>query len=80
MTFTTEVKYTPTPVELANELWEWDAEQQAEFLYSLFVEHGRENAAMIYQIDHVADELKIFDKEELMVIEHRLEDLIERLP
>lgn len=80
MTFTTEVEYVPTPVELADELWEWDAEQQAEFLYSLLVEHGRENAAMIYQIDYVADELKIFDKEELMVIKHRLEDLIERLP
>ena len=80
MTFTTEVEYAPTPVELADELWELDAEQQAEFLYSLFVEHGRENAAMTYQIDYVADELKILDKEELMVIKHGLEDLIERLP
>ena len=79
MKFTTKVEYTPSPVEMANELWEWDAEQQAEFIYSFFAYHGREDVEMIYQLDVIADELKIFGVEDELFIKRRLEELTDRL-
>lgn len=79
MKFTTEIEYTPTPSDMADELWKWDSEQQAEFIYCLFIYYGRENARMIYQLNAVADELKHFKKDERLLIKHRLQDLIDRM-
>lgn len=36
-----EVEFNPTPDELAKEIWEWDAEQQANFLYELAYLYNR---------------------------------------
>lgn len=51
-------KVTINHRELGRELWEWDAEQQAEFLAG-FAEAFKESSGVgIMQIHYIADELR----------------------
>lgn len=56
-----EVEFNPTPDELAKEIWEWDAEQQANFLYELAYLYRFNIADFLIQLQYVSDEINCED-------------------
>ena len=52
-----EVEFKPSGEELANELWEMDCRQQAEFLYELSRTKRITPSLFLIQLQYVADEI-----------------------
>ena len=56
-----EVEFNPTPDELVKEIWEWDAEQQANFLYELAYLYRFHISDFLTQLQFVSDEINCED-------------------
>ena len=56
-----EVEFNPTPDELVKEIWEWDAEQQANFLYELAYFYRFHIPDFLVQLQYVSDEINCED-------------------
>ena len=56
-----EVEFEPTPDELAKEICEWDAEQQANFLYELAYLYRFHVPDFLTQLQAISDEINCED-------------------
>lgn len=57
----TEIEFYPTPEEVVKEIWEWDAEQQANFLYELAYLYKSHIPDFLIQLQFVSDEINCED-------------------
>lgn len=72
------VEMTPSPIELAEELWKFDAKQQADFLRHFLLNTG-EYCDMLMQFEYVTDEINNYNHEDRQLIKRQLEELLDRL-
>lgn len=79
MRFWTKVSYTPKPWQLAEDLWEMNCEDQAQFLESFFLV-DKEQFDILKQMDFVTDSLRCFaEPDKCRQIAWYLEELADRI-
>ena len=79
MKINTEIVYSPTPAELAIELWEQDAEYQADFLQMFLLQVPDRRADIIYQLDSITKKLQLMDTSDKNDISWLLSDFADRI-